>query len=294
VLYGTPESNALTREVLETRGIRLFPDSVRVGDQRLRASDPVVIAAVPSPWNPALPVRLYTTLKDEQSNNLNAFFHGPTAFVVGEWRNGEAEARVALNFLPMQAGGASALQLDIGPTSLDADRAVADLRRLHDLLAEGYAGYADVEWDLGRRGSSWKARTAEYARRLSSRDAWRWYELFEELRTYLEPIQDAHFYMEETAIDAAGDCQRSTANMIRYAVPYFTDLRVSLREGRPVIAEAPELARRMARRRASKGRSGARTEPCRRRRALSLSDAAVREGTLVGANRAVPARAAGV
>lgn len=240
VLYGTTSTNRLTAEILDRCGIEVLADGVRVGDRRLAAEDPVLITCVPNPWNPSLPVVIYTAYAEKDDLGLNNFFHGPTALVLGRWNGGKPEVLHALDYLPGNGSGeGGGVSLAIGPAVLGPEEAVEDLRRLRDLLELHYAGYADLDWELRAGGASWAEHTAQFERRILEGGSLSWSAFFDLLRDYLKPVEDTHFYMTGSGSEGRDVIDRE-ATFVRNLVPFFSDLRVTGKDGAFIVAETPE------------------------------------------------------
>ena len=88
VLYGSPKSNRLLRNVIEQCGIIVAPDRIKIGGKVFEGKDLVLIACHPNPYNTDLPVLLYASAADQDVIELNSFFHGPTDYLVGRWGPG--------------------------------------------------------------------------------------------------------------------------------------------------------------------------------------------------------------
>ncbi len=237
VLYGTPGSNPVMREVLDHHGIVLEADHVSFGDQTVHAPSASLIAALPSPWNRTLPLVLYAGHADSAAHGLNRIFHGPTAVFVGSGASGRPGAVLSANVTLDADGRVTALA--IGPRTLSAGEAIADLAQLHELLRASYAGYDDIAWQLRSAGSSWTARTDTFREDLATRDRWSWTEVFDRLEAYLDPVQDYHFHMRGTGDSDRGVVERD-AHRVRSFVARFTDLRVHVVDGTARVAVAPD------------------------------------------------------
>jgi hypothetical protein len=239
ILYGTPATNALTRDVLARVGIAITPDGVHVGGRALAVANPVLIVCVPNPWNPALPIRIYTAAREEDAFDGNRFFNGPTALVVGHWVDGSPEVVHSLDFAPSTPGQpALAVKLDASAETLSGEDAAEDIHELDGLLRTTYAGFADLEWKLRTEGSSWSARTTAFAGRCRAREQWPSADFFELLRDYLSPVQDAHFAMTGVGLVDEQHARPSTG-FIHSLAPYFASATVTRREGKYWITPLP-------------------------------------------------------
>lgn len=239
-LYGTPADNEWTREVLGRHGIEVTNAGVRLGEVDIAVERPILIACLPSPWNPALPVRIYTAARGDDSHNLNAFFHGPTALVIGQWRDGRPEVAHSLDFAaraPRDTALACGLALASG--TLSAPEAREDLQALARELRGAYAGYADLDWGMGVRGSSWAEWTRMCEERIGARDRWSWPDFFELIREYLAPVEDAHFFVAGSAL-VEGRLEYRRAGFARHQAAFFSDLLIFEDGGDFLIRWTPE------------------------------------------------------
>ena len=236
-LYGTSEHNPAVRRLLQAYAITLTADGVRVGADLVPVENPILIAALPRPEAPAQPAVVYTAAREEDALNLNRFFHGPTQVVIGHWVDGKPVPVAALGVETDPATGQ--LRLALGPERVTGADLAVDLEQLHGQLRDGYAGYADIAWTLGRAGSSWAARTRDFTDRARERDAWAWADAFALLREYLEPVQDVHFTLSGTGRVAAGVVERSD-RLSRDWHPWFTGLRVREAGGEYRVLDAPD------------------------------------------------------
>ena len=221
ILFGTPEENPVTRSVLAHHGIRIEADGVSVGNARIEEESPVLLTAVPNPWNPLVPVLIYTAARTQDAHDLNRFFHGPTGFLVGHWKDGKPSTTLSLDYTPQS----EPLQLAIGPDILSAEDAIADLRELSGELRDSYAGFADLEWSVLTAGSTWTERDRDFENRLRPRATIGWAEFYDLIREYLDPVQDTHFEMIGSA-RRNGVIETRRDNLVRSLDPYFTDLRL--------------------------------------------------------------------
>jgi len=247
VLYGTPDANEITREALALHGIAIDSTGIAVGRTRLSLEHPVLITCLPNPWNPALPLKIYTAAREEDARGLNRFFHGPTAFMCGQWQDTRPVVRYALDYEPFAIQDTDLPEADffmpplaparlaLAPESLTSEQARADLRALHALLEEEYAGYQDLDWELRASGGSWGARTREFEARIIRRPSWAWQEYFDLLREYLDPVQDAHFSMTGSAV-VNGETATPRAGFIRMLEPYFADVVIQSHGDRYLVA----------------------------------------------------------
>jgi len=248
VLYGTPQDNPLVAEVLAHHHIDLRAEGIQLPDRFVEAPAPFLIAAVPSPWTPSLPVLVYTAWHAQDAQGLNEVFHGPTAVVIGRGtvsvappppaepvldELGEeieppsppppppAERETALEADLLLDGG-RVVGLDLGPAELSSGEAIADLLALHELLRDQYAGYDDIAWELRAQESSWDDRTDAFAEMFSQAEVWTWEVFFDQLVAYLEPVQDTHFRMDGTGTGLEGTVRRR-AQLVHSLVPFFAD-----------------------------------------------------------------------
>jgi len=254
ILYGSPEENGLTYEILAFYDMAIDPHGVRLGDHRVTVEQPVMILSLPNPRCPALPVKILTASRPEDTHRANRFFHSAQALMVGHWEDEHPRVDLFVDLAPfvdIRAG--TAPELVMGKETLTREEAQADLEQLHRQLAEHYAGYADIGWELKLRGESWSGRTRVFRDRLSQRETWSWSDLYGLIREYLEPIQDVHFNMAGTAsID--GEIHQPRDRFFRALTPYFADARVARTEGRfhldgygplvnpPAVAQTPHAA----------------------------------------------------
>jgi len=93
IAYGTPKDNPVVAAVFEAHGWTLTDKKLTLGARSytLEPDDRgvVFIAAVPHPQHPGLPILVYTATSDGAIDDVNAMFHGPTQWVVGEARIGK-------------------------------------------------------------------------------------------------------------------------------------------------------------------------------------------------------------
>jgi len=242
LLYGTPAANPVLARVLAAQGIVLQPDGVRFGEVFLAAENPVLIAALPHPLTPALPVKIHTAFREEDAQGVNRFFHGPSAVMVGHWEAGKPVVLAALDFAPGDPDAKGRRPLALGPAFLTAAQGQADLAQLHELLIESYAGYADIEWALSRQGSSWAAHTDAALSRLGERERWSSADYFAAVVDYLAPVQDSHFYIQGSSL-ADGRYVERKESCVRQWWPFFTGIRLrGMPAGLRVVEAPPGLA----------------------------------------------------
>ncbi len=220
ILYGAPTDNPWVAEVLAHHGISVDPDGVRLTGRPVTAPDPFLIAALPSPWQPELPVLVYTAATGDRAHGLNGEFHGPTALVIGTHL--EEEGRETLVEADLRLEGGRAIDLALGPGELSAEQVGDDLAALAELLHDEYAGHDDVAWDLRAAGTSWEERTAAFQARAAEQPSWPFGDYFDLLVAYLDPIQDTHFRMDGTALGAEGFVRRR-AQLVSGLEPFFAD-----------------------------------------------------------------------
>jgi len=84
VVYGTPASNAFLAKHAAKLPVRIEKDAIVVDGEKFPGEKLRLIAAVPNPLNPRIPMVLYTATDDEIVPGINSIFHGPTGFVVGD------------------------------------------------------------------------------------------------------------------------------------------------------------------------------------------------------------------
>ncbi|MEW6743818.1 MAG: DUF4932 domain-containing protein [Planctomycetota bacterium] len=85
VLYGSPSSNALLKEVAEKSGFSITKEQIKIGGKTFQGLDLILITCYPNPFNPEVPVLLYTAADDRLAINLNSFMHGSTDYLIGKW-----------------------------------------------------------------------------------------------------------------------------------------------------------------------------------------------------------------
>lgn len=88
VLYGSPSSNPVLRDMAEQCNFRIVDQHVTIGGRRFDGRDLILITCYVNPYNESLMVLFYTSANDEHVINLNDFFHGPTDYLVGRWGTG--------------------------------------------------------------------------------------------------------------------------------------------------------------------------------------------------------------
>jgi hypothetical protein len=173
---------------------------------------------------------------------LNRFHHGGTSLVVGRWVDGSAAVLASLDLKPLSGKEFATAELSICPEMLTAQEACEDLRALHTLLANGYAGFPDLDWHERGQGSSWEMRTARFEGRLQGQAHWSPWDFFDLLVQYLEPVQDHHFQMRLVA-PRDGVVESRRTGFIKRRVPYFAEGRVEQdRDGLRLRGLAPDLA----------------------------------------------------
>ncbi len=219
VLYGRPERNALTRAVLDHHGITLSPTSVAVGETTIEVANPFLIAALPSPWQPELPVLVYTALQEDHSHGLNSVFHGPTALVFGSASGGDDAHTIQTE--PRLDDGV-VVGLDVLPAELSREQAVADLWALHDGIRDRYAGYDDIRWKARARGTEVEDDLQQLLDQIATRETWTGPAYFDLVMAYLEPVQDTHFHLAVTAIEGGG-IVAFHERLVSSTAPYFVD-----------------------------------------------------------------------
>jgi len=237
VLYGTTTSNAITKWILSAHRISLDADGIDVADLRIPIQRPAMIACVPNPDNPDLPVLLYTASDDKDAHGLNRFFHGPTQFVVGRWdSSGRPVNTVALDFVT--DGEPIGRRLDVPPATLTSTDAARDLHELHDLLRLRYAGYDDLDWKMRSAGSSWEEHTSRFERTIRAEKSWLWVDFFDLIADYLSPVSDTHFSLSGIGLDSR-ELTRRSKRFISSLVPYFTDLRIQRSDELLSVTDGP-------------------------------------------------------
>lgn len=247
LLYGTPGSNPVLARFLGAHDIAIDATGVRFGEVFIQSENPVLIAALPNPLNPALPVKLHTAFRERDALGSNRFFHGPSAIMIGHWEGEKPVVLAALDFAGDTVDAWGRRPLALGPPSLSAGEAQEDLDQLHSLLEEHYAGFADIEWTLSHQGSSWAERTADFRGRLGQRERWHWTDLFATLTDYLAPVQDAHLFMQGSTL-SGGSCVERKQSFIHQWRPFFTGIRLRETSSGLRIVEAPPgfVAERLA------------------------------------------------
>ncbi len=83
VLYGSPKSNAMLKDMLEKCGMEILRNKITIGERVFKGKGLVLITCHPNPNNPKVPILIYASADDENVINLNAFFHGPTDYLIG-------------------------------------------------------------------------------------------------------------------------------------------------------------------------------------------------------------------
>lgn len=225
-LYGTPRQNPLTAEILSFYDIEIGSNGVDVGGVLLETQAPTLIVCVPNPWDPTLPVSIYTASREEDAHSLNSFFHGPTSLMLGHWVDGEPEVVQAIDLEATVTGeGSVSVGFRVGPPTLSAEMAAQDLKQLHTLLAENYAGYPDLAWELKLAGSSWGEHTETFLSRIAEREQWSADDYFTLLQGYLTRVADAHFAMRGR-FEVEGRIVERDAGFICHSVPFFTELQI--------------------------------------------------------------------
>jgi hypothetical protein len=147
-------------------------------------------------------------------------------------------AIAALDFEPGAPDAQGRRALALGPGELSTAEAQADLAQLHALLAENYAGYADLAWDLEQQESSWATRTAAFHARLGERERWSGAEFFAQVLDYLAPVQDTHFFIQASRL-VAGRYEEQKQTLVRQWRPFFTGIRLRETAGGLHVVEAP-------------------------------------------------------
>jgi hypothetical protein len=94
VVYGTPASNAFLAKLAPRLPVQVAKEAVIVDGERFEGARRL-IAAVPNPDNPGMPLVIYTATDDALIEDINSLYHGPTGFVVGD----EKRAIIAQGFL---------------------------------------------------------------------------------------------------------------------------------------------------------------------------------------------------
>ena len=242
VLYGTPKANPLVAKVLAHHGVELSSEGVQVGGTPLKAKGPILILALPNPWNSKLPVIIYTSYFEGDSIRLNSFFHGGNSFLLGRWEKGRPKILTALNFDYVQNEGEKAIPTidtsEMAPGKFTTKEAIEDLTKLHENLHDNYGGYDDLEWKLRVNGSSWAKRLKEYKNKLEQKKEWSYSELFDLFANFLQDVQDTHFYMSGTSYDD-GSVTTKGRRFVKGKSPYFTDLYVESSAGKAIVLTGP-------------------------------------------------------
>ena len=87
MLYGSPRSNRVLRKVARKCKITIAEDHLILGGKRFTGDGLVLITCYPNPYNPQLPVLLYTSADDRRVFNINSVIAGGTDYVVARWKN---------------------------------------------------------------------------------------------------------------------------------------------------------------------------------------------------------------
>lgn len=233
LLYGDPSTNPALAKVLAFHHIVLDAEGVTLGDARLAIPDPFLIAALPNPEHPEVPVVVYTAWQADAQPKLNRTFHGPTPITLGTTVNGlvgnwSGDWRAA--------GDGHLLGLAVGAGVLTPAEALEDLQVLTSQLERGWAGLEDLDAELG---GGWAARVENAKGRLVAQERWTWKEVWAVYTELLSPVRDAHFTLEGSAITAEG---RPTSASRRFTPgwrPYFADGRVTGGAGTWTLDGAP-------------------------------------------------------
>lgn len=224
LLYGDPGSHPALGAVLAWHHIALDAEGVTLGDTRLKAPDPFLIAALPLPDQPERPCLVYTAWSVEAQPTLNRVFHGPTAVLVGSRVNGKLETLFQGSFQVDAQGRLKSLGL--APAWLSGAEAAEDLRALASQLDQGYAGLEDLDAALQAEGRSWAVALEEQERSFNAVDRWRWDEVAAALRALLDPVNDAHFTLRGAAVLEDGTFVKREDRLARRWLPWFADARL--------------------------------------------------------------------
>lgn len=101
VLYGTPESNPLLKDLFSRHGLSVAHDGVSVGDKRIEGANLVLIASRAHPNDPYRGVVAYAASRDADLVGVNGVFHGPTDWLVARrLADGKFETVAQGNFEP--------------------------------------------------------------------------------------------------------------------------------------------------------------------------------------------------
>ena len=238
ILYGNAGTNSLTRDVLDAYGIRLNAEGVRFGDHLIAAPNPILITALPSPWDAAYPVILYASFRSEDAHGLNRVFHGPTQGVVAK-RQDDGKLGEVASFDYREVGSGRAIP-DLPAPELTAAEAIEDLHSLSDMLATGYAGFGDLETRLRASGSSWSERVASFDARIRGRDRWPWGEFVSLVQDLLGPVQDTHFVLDAVGPSEDGSFKTVRGQFIHGVRPFLTGLSVERTTKGLHVASAPD------------------------------------------------------
>ena len=105
VLYGSPNSNAVLKRVLDHYGIVLASDHVVLGKKRIDGQGLVVITCHPNPFSAELPVLLYASADDRRVHQINSFMVAEQDYLIGHWGHDMTPVTVREGHYNVTSGG---------------------------------------------------------------------------------------------------------------------------------------------------------------------------------------------
>lgn len=85
ILYGSPTSNVVLKDVMEKCNMSITRDELKIGDKTFKGRNIILITIFPSPYNKEKPVLIFTAYDDNYIINIDAFLYGPTDYLIGRW-----------------------------------------------------------------------------------------------------------------------------------------------------------------------------------------------------------------
>ncbi len=85
IVYGSPSSNVVLKEIFEKLNISMTKKSLTISGKTYEGSNIILITILPSPYNKEKPVLIYAAYDDNYIMGLDAFLHGPSDFLIGQW-----------------------------------------------------------------------------------------------------------------------------------------------------------------------------------------------------------------
>jgi Domain of unknown function (DUF4932) len=85
VLYGSPASNAVLKDILKKCKFVVEKDRIVAGGKVFKGEDLILMTCFPNPYNRQKPLLIFASANAKNIINANAFVLGPTDYVIAKW-----------------------------------------------------------------------------------------------------------------------------------------------------------------------------------------------------------------